>query len=415
MVNRLLKFFFAIGLFCISFPTLAEDKMQQAQEPLGEVDDPQSSNGKTLISPGTVFFVPYSFLQIQGGLAYDIGEAKFAKLTSPALQFSFGYQYSELFSLRGSLNGAWAKNRYAFPESSYKWNFVQGTLDAQVNLLPLFLGSKPDRKSMLNLFVGAGVNYSFNNDDAVKANNNFNNTLNALDARYKKIAGVDNPNPRQEIFQKLWKDNRWNPVLKFGMSYDYFVSEQLAIGAEVNASLLPDHFNSKLGRHDNKDWHLNALVGIKYSFGKRYGKTPARYREAPKVQAAQPKQFVDVPIDKISFNVNIYFVINQSIIRQNQVSKLTRLLKYLNDHPRAFVRLSGYADRETGNPTINMRLSRERAQAVSKYLVNAGIEDWRIRRFAKGDKVQPFDIPEDNRVCICYVYDPDNPERQDNW
>jgi hypothetical protein len=74
--------------------------------------------------------------------------------------------------------------------------------------------------------------------------------------------------------------------------------------------------------------------------------------------------------------------------------------------------LSGYADRETGNPTINMRLSIERSQAVSKYLQDAGVAEWRIRRFAKGDLVQPFDIPEENRVCICYVYDPDNPTPQ---
>ena len=62
-----------------------------------------------------------------------------------------------------------------------------------------------------------------------------------------------------------------------------------------------------------------------------------------------------------------------------------------------------------------MRLSRERAAAVSQYLQDAGIAEWRIRRFAKGDRVQPFDVPQDNRVCICYVYDPEHPERIDNW
>ena len=59
-----------------------------------------------------------------------------------------------------------------------------------------------------------------------------------------------------------------------------------------------------------------------------------------------------------------------------------------------------------------MRLSRERSNVVSKFLQDVGIEEWRIRRFAKGDTVQPFDIPEDNRVCICFVYDPDNPVPQ---
>ena len=125
--------------------------------------------------------------------------------------------------------------------------------------------------------------------------------------------------------------------------------------------------------------------------------------------------FVDLPVDKISFNVNIYFIINRSDIRSNQTLKLQRLIAYLNNHPKAFVRLSGYADKDTGTPQINMRLSRERSQVVSQYLRDAGIGEWRIRTFAKGDKVQPFDKPSDNRVCICYVYDPEHPERIDNW
>jgi outer membrane protein OmpA-like peptidoglycan-associated protein len=134
-----------------------------------------------------------------------------------------------------------------------------------------------------------------------------------------------------------------------------------------------------------------------------------------RVEPARVDTFIDVPIEKISFNVNIHFVINQSIIRDNQIPKLTRLINYLNEHPKAFVRLSGFADKETGTPEINLRLSRERAMVVSKYLQDAGLDEWRIRRFAKGDKVQPFDIPEDNRVCICFVYDPENPVPQENW
>jgi len=345
-----------------------------------------------VLSPGTLFFVPHWYIKAQVGPAYDVGEADFFKLVSPAIQLSMGFQPSEWFSVRGSLNGIWARNRYAYPEAEYRWNFVQGTIDGELNLTRLFLGPNPERKHHAYAFVGAGANFSFGNDDAVEADKRF---------------GID--------FQKLWNDKRWNPVVRFGLGYDYYVTDDIAIGAEINGQMLPDHFNSKLGRKDNKDWHFNALVGVKFNIGKRYGRTEPIYEQPPVTRAVESKEFVDVPIEKISFNVNIHFIINQSIIRSNQIPKLTRLLKYLDEHPRAFVRLSGYADKETGNPTINMRLSRERAQAVSHYLQEAGVEEWRIRRFAKGDTVQPFDIPEDNRVCICFVYDPDNPVRIENW
>ena len=193
---------------------------------------------------------------------------------------------------------------------------------------------------------------------------------------------------------------------------DFQITEDVSLGAEVNANMLPDHFNSKLGKHDNKDWLFNAMVGIRFTIGKDHGRTEPTYQTVHKPVEPKEPQFVDVPVEKISFNVNIYFVINQSVIRTNQMAKLRSLIHYLNEHPKAFVRLSGYADKDTGTPEINMRLSVERSQVVSQFLQNAGIEEWRIRRFAKGDRVQPFDIPEDNRVCICYVYDPENPVPQ---
>ena len=350
-----------------------------------------SIEGKRLITPGIGFFVPHWFATIQGGASYDVGEDKFSKLISPALQISLGYQYNPWLSTRLAVSGWEARNQYAYPQARYKWNFIQPSADVMVNILPLIEGWNPNQPISAYAFAGLGLAWSFNNDDAIEA-----------DKRY----GID--------FQKLWTGSRLNPVVRAGIGADYRVSDNIALGAEINANMMPDHFNSKQGKHDNRDWHFNALLGVKFIIGKDRGHTEAVY-ETIVQQPAPPVHdtvFVDVPIDKISFNVNIHFLINQSIIRSNQIPKLVSLMKYLNEHPRAFIRLSGYADKETGTPEINLRLSRERAQVVSQFLQDQGIEEWRIRRFAKGDRVQPFDIPEDNRVCICFVYDPDNPVPQ---
>lgn len=345
------------------------------QEPTAQAQPQQ----RRLAVASRPFFVPHWYVKAQAGAAYDIGEAKFSQLLSPSLQLSLGYRFSELFGVRGSLSGLWARNRYAYPEEKYQWNFIQPAVDFNINLTSLILGSDPERLTNVYAFIGGGVAYSFNNDDAVEA-----------DKRY----GVD--------FQKLWHDQRWNPVVRAGIGVDYEVTDGISLNAEFNGNMLPDHFNSKYGKHDNRDWHLNALVGVKFTIGKTHGRTEPEY------EVIQPAPVIkDVPIDKISFNVNIYFVINQSIIRQREMYKLDDLISYLNKHPNAFIRLSGYADKETGNPTINMRLSRERAQAVSQYLQARGIHEARIRRFAHGDRVQPFSVPEDNRVCTCYVYNPD--------
>lgn len=365
---------------------------------------PNTAGERREIKPAVPFFIPHWYVKAQGGVAYDVGEANFSQLLSPSIQFALGYKFNEYFGLRGSFSGLWAQNRYSYPEKKYSWNFFQPALDAEFDLTTLILGKNPERMTNVYAFAGFGVAYSFNNDDVIDARDEFIKSYKYYNSPLVEMQ----PN----YFEKAWSSSRWNPVVRFGLGADYQISDQIAIGAEVNANMLPDHFNSKKGKSDNKDWHFNALVGIKFTIGKSHGRLDPVYEEAPVTRAVASK-FVDVPIEKISFNVNIYFLINQSIIRSNQIPKLTALLKYLNEHPRAFIRLSGFADKETGTPEINMRLSIERSQVVSKYLQDKGIEEWRIRRFAKGDKVQPFDIPEDNRVCICYVYDPDNPVPQE--
>ena len=362
----------------------------------------QQDEEKRLVSLGQDFFVPHWFMSLHAGAAYDVGEAKFSKLLSPGAQASLGYHFTPLFATRLSIGGWEARNRYAYPSEKYKWNFIQPAVDAMVDITTLIDGWKPDRFFRLYAFAGVGLNISFNNDDAVNASQRMANSY-----KLRELVQLT-PN----YFEKLWEDSRLNPVVRAGIGADFQITEDVSFGAEVNANMLPDHFNSKLGKHDNKDWHFNAMVGIRFTIGKDHGRTEPTYQTVHKpVEPKEPK-FVDVPVEKISFNVNIYFVINQSIIRTNQMAKLRSLIHYLNEHPKAFVRLSGYADKDTGTPEINMRLSVERSQVVSQFLQNAGIEEWRIRRFAKGDRVQPFDIPEDNRVCICYVYDPENPVPQ---
>jgi outer membrane protein OmpA-like peptidoglycan-associated protein len=64
--------------------------------------------------------------------------------------------------------------------------------------------------------------------------------------------------------------------------------------------------------------------------------------------------------------------------------------------------VTGYADRGTGNPTINRNLSQRRAQAVFNMLTRTyGIKKDRIKVDFKGDTVQPFAKDVDNRVTIC--------------
>ena len=75
----------------------------------------------------------------------------------------------------------------------------------------------------------------------------------------------------------------------------------------------------------------------------------------------------------------------------------------MKENPQNSVLLTGYADKHTGNAKLNSALSKKRSAAVASYLKKNGIAADRITVDAKGDTVQPFSVPEQNRVTVCIV------------
>ena len=62
--------------------------------------------------------------------------------------------------------------------------------------------------------------------------------------------------------------------------------------------------------------------------------------------------------------------------------------------------ITGYADKATGTESRNLALSQERAEAVCKALVAAGVDSKKVKVDYKGCSVQPFEKDYLNRVAI---------------
>ena len=63
-------------------------------------------------------FQPHWFLQLQGGGAYTLGEAKFKDLLSPAAQIAVGYQFNPVLGLRLQGSGWESKGGWVQP---HRW------------------------------------------------------------------------------------------------------------------------------------------------------------------------------------------------------------------------------------------------------------------------------------------------------
>lgn len=226
------------------------------------------------------------------------------------------------------------------------------------------------------------MNGGFNNDEAVALANK------GYDLRY------------------LWTDNKISPVGRFGLGTNLRLTSNLFFNIEVNANVLSDKFNSK--NTGNADWQFNALAGFTIKFGKTSRKTePVYYEPTPQptpVVKEEPKpvqQPAPVKQEKVSMTENIYFALNSSAIRNEEKMKIEKLAEFMKEHTECNITISGYADKQTGNADINMRLSKKRAENVATQLKEMGIDSQRITVDYKGDTVQPFSTREENRVSIC--------------
>ena len=360
---------------------------------------------------------PYWYIQVQGGAQYTLGEIDFKDLISPNVQVSLGRQFTPIFGARLSVN-AWQSRvgaeyastpTYVVGEGTVtpglvtpggtvkgKWMYVAPGIDFTVNLSNVICGYNPNRIFNVTAFIGGGANIGWGYD---KESNWENYSLIA------NHAAKGNPS-----FEYAWTGTKVRGYGRAGLAADFRVSEAVSLGLEVNANTLSDHYNGK--NASNWDWYFNALAGIKINLGKTH---TTRTIEAPKpvervvekvvekiIEKPCPPVEAPKPVVKEPFRRDVFFSINKTAVTKQEQVKVKEVADYLNANPDATVEVTGYADRGTGNPRINSRLSEQRAKAVFNMLTKQyKIAASRIKVDFKGDTIQPFAKEVENRVTIC--------------
>ena len=364
-------------------------------------------------SNADVEFRPHWSLGIQGGVAHTRGESSFGELMSPAAQLSFTYSFHHAMGVRFGV-GAWQGKGAALTDSwqIYSYKFGQVNADYILDLASAFGGFKHDRVVNPYLMAGIAAGYGFNNEEA---------------AAYK------------DQLEYYWDKKFFAPIGRAGVGVDFRVAETVSVGVEANANVLTDKFNSK--RADNVDWQFNLLAGVKVGFGKNnrpsqsyYDRIAAEEAAAAAAAAAAKAEAERLAAEKAAKekaereaaeraaaekaakeaaaraaaeraakaaenSENIFFTINSSVIRKAEAAKVEKLAEWMKANPDFSVTLVGYADKETGTPAGNMKLSKSRVEKVKAMLVKLGIEPSRVD--FKGDTVQPFAENVKNRVVTC--------------
>lgn len=357
-------------------------------------------------------YVPNWYVQGQFGGQHTIGEIAFTDLNALNAQIGVGYNFNEIWGTRLTINGwkskaGWLTNNDVLHK--WAWNYVSPMVDVTANLSNWFLGYNPDRLVDFGVFAGIGANIAFCNDQAADANEQ-------IKAEYNFT--------NREGLRCLWDGTKARFTGRVGANVDFRITDNFSAGVEVHANAINDYYNSK--RAGTADWYVNALLGVKYTFGKSNTTrvvpvaVPVEKLVEDKVDHIVNNELDDLKkrIDQLEdccakkaepvvvaepIRRDVFFTISSNKISAAEMVKVKEVAEYMKKNPNSTVEVTGYADKGTGNAKINAKYAQNRADAVVKALVAEGISESRIKSDSKGDTVQPYADQILNRVAICIV------------
>lgn len=327
----------------------------------------------------------YSFIEAQGGGQLTFTDAKAEKLITPVGALSFGHYFTPVVGARLHVNGWKSKGGFDDINVYYKWNYITTDADLLLNLTNMFCKSNYHAINVI-LIGGIGLTNEWCNTD-------LKNLLAAHPTEHTPLA---------------WDKNRMSHNIRAGLRLETNTAKKFGVSLEADINSLSDRFNSKTNDHD--DWMLTGMVGLVYRFGQKYKKAapaPVIVKQvAPTPPPAPVKVVAPTPEPKKeiipeAIHEEVFYVICKSDVNADGLTKLQKVADFMKRNPNAQVSIVGYADKNTGNPDINMKYSQKRADAAKDQLVNKyGADGSRISTSAKGDTVQPFTVNDQNRCVI---------------
>ncbi len=109
--------------------------------------------------------------------------------------------------------------------------------------------------------------------------------------------------------------------------------------------------------------------------------------EIPGAEVTRVGEGIDVVFDE---NSGVYFATNKYNLNEKSKANLNKLAGIFKEYPDTNIIVEGHTD-STGDDKYNMTLSKNRADAVTNYLVSQGISKSRLTTYAHGETLPKYD------------------------
>lgn len=320
---------------------------------------------------------PYMFVGLQGGVQNTFNtEFNNWKTFTPTASVSFGGFFNPVVGARLHVNGIWNKagvdHLSRGKDTHYNYNYLTPSADVLVNLCTLF-GKKEVYPVNLIWVGGLGVNYAWEGrgraEDAA-------NTL-----------------PNNFIYAD--NDHRWAFNGRVGLILDVPLCRNVSLNLEGDLNHIVPGKNT---RFNTDNLQFLGQLGLNFKFG--YKKPQAEKEEyETRVDTIWYDEAIYTPrIENGNATWSVFYQIRESHFDAD--SQLKAIGNFLKDYRDCKITVKSYADRQTGNPRINMEYSKQRNEKAVKALTDAGVDPASITAEYFGDTVQPYEENDKNRVTI---------------
>ena len=378
-------------------------------------------------------FKPYWFAGVQAGAQTTFTNYSSLKMVTPQFAIQAGRWMAPEFGARLHVmgyqqKGGIAQGQYGLDEQTYKFKACTADIDFLFNMSNIINPNRPCKAFDWVLLAGFGANYGWDFDE-------FKTLTYDIDFLFN-MSNIINPNRPCKAFDWVllagfganygWDFDEFKTLTygndfqsnhpdyheqvcgtkhstfngRLGTQFNYNVCEKFTVGLELQANYKNDLYNLKV--NDRSDWQVVALLGATYNFGCKKKEKPVPVVEPIYETRVDTVWYDDISYKTVETPAEIRRDIHYTIRKSDPISEkmVSEIADFVKSHKDVKVSVTGYADKGTGNPRINMGYSKQRAEGVTEALINAGVPAEIITTDWKGDTVQPFEENDDNRVAI---------------
>lgn len=226
------------------------------------------------------------------------------------------------------------------------------------------------------------------------------------------------------------KGNMWALPVSAGLQFNFRLGKYVDFFLEGRGQFYGDNFNNipggrpvdinltatggfifKIGGDDFKSYNPCDYLGYISNLNNQVNDlrgalaTTSAALAAAEAQLPCPEVQETVVVQQAApLMSTVRFTLNSARISSMEMVNVYNTAEYLKANPDQKVVIAGYADKDTGTSAYNMSLSKRRAEAVKKALVEKyGISADRLTVQAEGSNTQPYTENNWNRIVIFSV------------